>query len=262
MPRRSRAELRELLVATGRDLVLREGIGTTGEHLTFKRVFQRLAETEGISVTNASVIGRIWSSLGDYRMDVLAVVVADDLDAEIAAACDAIRREVADLVVADTSDRWGTVAQMCRAAVPPGGGIPSCMVPVLGIRLGVRALASPPDAPGPAASARLAESLRSGYQGMLRSLERHVVPLVGWAGLRLRSPYTRRDLATALAVCMEGWALGVRVGDPVTAELCRPTGPDGAIQRWSVQAVVLEALAHQFLEADPTGPVTAEADNR
>jgi len=241
--------------------VLTEGLGVAGEHLTFKHAFARLAETTGITVTNASVIGRIWSSLAEFRADVLAEVVADDLDAEVSAACDAIQQVVAGADLTEGSGRWWAVGQMCRAAAPPHGAHRG-WAPVLGIRLGVRALAGSLEAAGPGAPTRLAEALRAGYQGTIGSLERHVVPLVESAGLRLRSPYSRRDLASAVVVCMEGWVLGAHVADPVTAELCRPTGPGGSVQRWSVQAVVLEALAHQFLEVDPGGLVTTEADGR
>ena len=31
----------------------------------------------------------------------------------------------------------------------------------------------------------------------------------------------------------------------------RPTGPDGAMEEWTLVGVGLEALVHQFLEIDP-----------
>ena len=67
--RRSREELREIVLEAGRDVLLSEGLGTGAEHLSFKRVLSHVERTRGIRVTNASVIGRIWVDMADYQAD-------------------------------------------------------------------------------------------------------------------------------------------------------------------------------------------------
>ncbi|HEY5109180.1 MAG TPA: hypothetical protein VII96_06170, partial [Acidimicrobiales bacterium] len=76
-----RDELKELLVEVGLDLLIEEGLARGTERLTFKRVFDRAADERGVRVTNASVIGRIWTDMADYQADVLAAALKnDDLD--------------------------------------------------------------------------------------------------------------------------------------------------------------------------------------
>jgi hypothetical protein len=58
MTRRSRDELREMLLSAGVELLVEQGLGTGAGHLTFKRVFEWLELNYGVRVTNASVIGR------------------------------------------------------------------------------------------------------------------------------------------------------------------------------------------------------------
>ena len=81
-PRRSRKELRRLLVEAGTELLLEEGLGTGAEHLTFKRVFERLESTTGVRVTNASVIGRIWDSQDDFQTGIAQTFRTEDRQRE------------------------------------------------------------------------------------------------------------------------------------------------------------------------------------
>lgn len=57
--RRSRDELRVLLLETGRQLVAEEGLRTGSSNLTVKRVSDRVELATGEWITNASVIRRI-----------------------------------------------------------------------------------------------------------------------------------------------------------------------------------------------------------
>ena len=84
MARRSRQELKELLVKTGLEILFEDGLGTGAETLTFKRVFDRVEEEEGFRVSNASVIGRIWGDMSEFQADVLVAAVSDENEQEIA----------------------------------------------------------------------------------------------------------------------------------------------------------------------------------
>src|ERR1700683_355759 len=68
--RRSRAELRDMLLEVGRSVLQKEGLAA----LTFKTVFDRLNERRGVRLTNGSVIGRVWRDQADFRADVLVAV--------------------------------------------------------------------------------------------------------------------------------------------------------------------------------------------
>jgi len=56
-PRRSRDELRALLMDVGQSILLEEGLGARADTLTFKRAFERIRADTGVGLTNASVIG-------------------------------------------------------------------------------------------------------------------------------------------------------------------------------------------------------------
>ena len=76
-PRRSREELRALLLAAGRSILLEEGLGPGADALNFKRAFDLVEAETGFKLTNASVIGRVWGNLADYQTDVLVELASD-----------------------------------------------------------------------------------------------------------------------------------------------------------------------------------------
>src|SRR5665213_2590812 len=76
-PRLSRDELRALVLSAGRAILQEEGIETGTDNLTFKRVFEQVERTEGIQLTNASVIRRVWENQADFQADVLSAVARD-----------------------------------------------------------------------------------------------------------------------------------------------------------------------------------------
>ncbi len=69
--RRSRAALREMLLDAGLELLSEEGLGLGAEKITYKRVFDRINETTGVTITRGSVHGRIWSSQREYQLHLL-----------------------------------------------------------------------------------------------------------------------------------------------------------------------------------------------
>ncbi len=71
-PRRSRKELRNILVACGVELLLRDGISLKANSLTYAAVFAHIQKTRGITVHRSSVHKHLWSSQDDFRADVLA----------------------------------------------------------------------------------------------------------------------------------------------------------------------------------------------
>ena len=75
MSQRSRAELRELLLDAGAELIDRDGIGLELQEITYASVFDYLEQTEGVRVTRASVHKRIWPSQRDFQLEVIAEAV-------------------------------------------------------------------------------------------------------------------------------------------------------------------------------------------
>ena len=69
--RRSREELRDLVLGAALDLIRAEGLGVEPTTVTYQRVFDHLEEREGVRVTRASVHERIWDSQEHFQHDVL-----------------------------------------------------------------------------------------------------------------------------------------------------------------------------------------------
>ena len=80
-PRRSKEEIRSLLMAAGRALLDEDGLGVVAGDLPFKRALDRVASDTGVRLTNASVIRRVWENQADYRTDVLAAIVREAIEA-------------------------------------------------------------------------------------------------------------------------------------------------------------------------------------
>ena len=75
------------MVDAGRAILHEEGIETSSNNLTFKRVFERVERDTGRRLTNASIIKRIWENQSDYQADVLVAIAHDEGRPEIEGTC-------------------------------------------------------------------------------------------------------------------------------------------------------------------------------
>jgi hypothetical protein len=97
---------------------------------------------------------------------------------------------------------------------------------------------------------RLRLALVDGYEvDTLRWSELHG-GLAAYLGLRLRESFTLRQFTVAVGALVEGCALR-QIGADDLAPIERYSGPGGSMEHWSLFAVGLEALSHQFFELDP-----------
>jgi hypothetical protein len=76
--RRRRSELRELVLAAGVELVLREPLNLRPESLSYASVFAYIEEKLGIKVYRSSVHKRIWDTHDDYWREVLTRGIYSD----------------------------------------------------------------------------------------------------------------------------------------------------------------------------------------
>ena len=70
-------------------------------------------------------------------------------------------------------------------------------------------------------------------------------------GLRMREPFTVRQLALSVVAFGQGCALRAGVDKTTSHGIDRATGPEGAEQPWTMFAFGVEALIQQFIEIDP-----------
>ena len=112
--RRSRAELHKIVLDAGRDLLLSEGLGTGAEHLSFKRVLSHVADTRGIRITNASIIGRIWENQEEFQTDVIRSIVDQQVEEEVQDTSDALVAAMGRLDVSTPELRRASLGELIR----------------------------------------------------------------------------------------------------------------------------------------------------
>jgi len=240
-----RDDLRELLVEAGLDILIDEGLARGTERLTFKRVFDRVEEEQGIRVTNASVIGRIWTDMADYQADVLAAAL-ENLDR--AGAEDMVRAASEVLSAADLSSVEGRRAAT-REVIRVG-----CAAHVEAIthsrkaalNMGLRGL-SVSKLPGEGAT-QAAASVRRAYEVYCVRWDFVFEQSFDLLGIRVRPGVTVRQLSMLAISLVEGFAIWDRL-EPVSARsILQPTGPGGGSQEWSLLSLGLDALVGQLTE--------------
>jgi hypothetical protein len=259
-PRRSRAELRALLLETGVELLQERGLAGGAPHITLNEVFIALAERRGERVTPASVYKRIWETQADYQLDLLISAAAFYPDGEEQPTLDAARAVVR---AADRSTRAGREAalrEFCRIA----GEV---HVRVLEqsrawqIWVGVWALTvSTPTADDDRV---LGPALVAGHEKATNALRSVLDEILSGLGFRMRSPMTVDQLALAIGALAEGMALRDRFATVALTTTRPEPGAPGSAQRWTLFGVAVDALMAGFLEPDPdfapAVPVVPEA---
>jgi hypothetical protein len=251
-PKQSREDLRTLLIATGRRLVIEEGLGVGVETLTFKKVFTRVEAETGLRLSNASVIRRVWENQADYQADVLATIAATDGLGEFEATVRALGPLIDNLDLSTPDSRRRSLSEVCRV----GGAANIVQLlesPHWSTWVAVWTLATAQDVEGHDQlrhQQRIRDALFEGYAGFTSLWEGAYGALARLVGMRVRAPLTMRQLSVAVGALAEGCSLRERV-DPHLQGITRPTGVDGEAQDWTLFGIGLEALCLHFLEPDP-----------
>jgi hypothetical protein len=246
-PRRSREDLRSLLLEAAQAILREEGLGVGTDALTFKRVFDRVEKETGLRLTNASVIRRIWDSQADYHTDVLMDIAADDGREEIDQTIEALGPLLGTLDLSTPDKRLAATRELCRI-----GG--AANIQALresnnwSLWIGVWALATAGEDTDQ--KRRIQSALLDGYESVNEMYEETYLALTDLLGLRIREPLTMRQFTVAVGALAEGCTLRNRV-DVDMEQIVLPTGPDGQGQEWTLFGLGLDALAGRFFELDP-----------
>jgi len=246
-PRQSRAELRSLLLGAGQSILLDEGLGTVADALNFKRAFARVEAETGIRLSNASVIGRVWENLADYQTDVLVELASSTSRSNVPRVEGVVAAvlEAADLSTPAT--RAAALLEICRV-VGEALGEALRHSASWSAWINIWAMATSSDIPD--RHQRVLATLMDSYDAINGQGEEAFGGLVTILGYRLRQPLTIPQFLNAAGALAEGCSLRDRV-DSQMVDIARPTGPDGAVQMWTVHGIGLHALVQEFFEPDP-----------
>ena len=97
---------------------------------------------------------------------------------------------------------------------------------------------------------RILLPLREGYTSFTKQWEETFAALAAFLGLRIRPESDISQFVMVLTALDQGFALRHRINGKIEY-VTRPTGPNGENEDWTLFALGLEALVHQFFEIDP-----------
>ena len=245
--RRSREELRELVLEAGREVLLTEGLGTGAEHLSFKRVLSHVADSRGIRVTNASVIGRIWDNQEEFQLDVIRSVTTEQGDEEAAATAQALAEVLGRIDVSSAALRRASLGELIRVACNRYMAAASTSTATIQTALVAYVAASR------AASAddRLIESYRRTNDRLTGGYSELYALGLAACGWRLRPEFALRDVASLLSALAEGLLLHQLVDPDAFRPIRRVCVLDGSVVEWHQHAVTMDCLVDFYCEPDP-----------
>ena len=246
-PRQSREDIRALMLAAGRSIVLEEGIGTVGDALNFKRAFDRIESETGIRLSNASVIRRVWANLDDYQTDVLVELASDTSRSNVSEVADVVAAVLADRDLSTASARTEALSEVCRVAGEALGDALRHSA-AWSVWINVWTMATSSDLPD--RHQRVLSALMRSYDAINQEGEEAFGSLMTLFGYRIKEPLTVPQFLNAVGALSEGCSLRDRV-DTKMLGIVRPTGPLGEDQQWTIFGIGLHALVMEFFELDP-----------
>ena len=245
--KQTREELRAALLEAGREILLEEGLEPGSSNLTFKRAFDRVEKKTGLRLTNASVIRRVWENQADYQADVLVAIAQDEERPEAELTVRAIADVFVGIDLSTVESRAHALREVCRVGGEANG---DAIANSASWSLWINVLAMATGTNLPDERRRIQAALMEGYETVSRFWEKIYAGLVELFGLKIREPWTMQQFVMTVTALNEGCSLRQHLSGHIE-RVARPTGPNGEDQQWTLFAVGLEALVHQFFESDP-----------
>jgi len=245
--RRSRGELRQMVLAAGREVLLSEGLGTGAEHLSFKRVLTHVAATTGVRVTNASVIGRIWENQEEFQLDVVNAVAGIQGDEGVLASSEALAGVLERIDPSTPALRRAWLGELIRVACE--GYLEAASTSSAAIQMALVTYVSASQTAS--ADNRLITSFRAVNDDLIaRYGELYELGLAA-CGWRLKASHSMHEVAAVISAVTEGVLLH-RLVDP---EAFRPVVQPSAVApgdvEWNTLAVAMNCLVEFYAEPDP-----------
>jgi hypothetical protein len=246
-PKRTRDELRTLMLAAAQQILLEEGLSAGTDSLTFPRVFERVERETGLRLTNASILRRVWENQSEYHTDVLLDIASDFAFIDGEATYEAIVPIVAAMDLSSPEKRLAASREICRVA---GAATIDTLSesPTWALWMGVWALATA--GPETEQKRRVRQALWASYESGNTFYSEAYDALAGLLGIRLRDGLTIHQFVVASGALAEGCTLRNRL-EASQSGFMLPTGPDGEEQEWTLFGLGAHALSERFYEIDP-----------
>jgi hypothetical protein len=245
-PRRSAGEIAELLVRTGMDIVLEEGLGHGVSNLTFKRVLDRLRDEHGITLAHASIIGRAFADQSDYQHAVLTALLRlvsgtelDDTSAVILTILRGADRTTLEgrLLANNEVIRLGAFANEKSMQASKTWPVWMALVATEAVR----------QEPDPA----IYEELRAIVSRETEDFSDLYARILGYLGLRIREPYTMHHLTVAISAIAEGAVMRQKVMPNLVVNQTMSPRPGEPAQLWSLLGLAIRGISDLMVEPIP-----------
>ena len=245
--RQTSRELRQQMLDAGRSILQEEGLETTSGNLTFKRVFERVAQDTGRQLTNASIIRRIWENQADYQADVLVEIAHDEQRPEIEATLLAFKEVLEAVDRSSPEGRLQGMSELCRLVTDASRQV---IIEGTSWQLWISVVTIATGSSNEEQQQRMCAALAEGYRTTTQFWESIFQGLLTFLGLRPRAPLTVTQFTKILMAQSEGSTIRQRVdGESETVDL--PNGPGDKVRTWTLYGVAIEAIARRFFELDP-----------
>jgi hypothetical protein len=246
-PRRTKEELRALMLEAAQQILVEEGLSAGTDSLTFPRVFDRVERDTGLRLTNASILRRVWESQSDYHTDVLLAVASQFAFVENQTTMVVTDPLIADLDLSTPENRLAAARECCRVGC---AAVVTAMAQSAGwaLWMGVWALATAGEETEQ--KRRVKEALWASYEAGNQFYVQSYAGLSDLVGIRLREGLTVEQFVVATGALAEGCTLRNRLDENLVGFML-PTGPDGEEQEWTLFGLGVHALIERFYEIDP-----------
>ncbi|MDW3219879.1 MAG: hypothetical protein R8F63_14790 [Acidimicrobiales bacterium] len=250
--RRPRAELKELMLQGGVEVLAAHGIEMQISSVSYARVFEHLEDTRGVRITYGSVHERIWDSLQEYQLAVIERAGLWDSSTSRARPRAAVQEAIDAAETAAPADRPHAAREVWRRfandAVDAGrqnddwGRYLKTVV----------TMSTQPR--GTLARDAAVEGARKSYADLeARARERLSAGLALGSGTGGAAFPADADLAAILARVSIAVAEGLDLRRTLTEDdeptLLLRTGPNGELQEWNHYGVAMWAIVHACTEA-------------
>ncbi len=243
--RMSGDEYRDLLLAEGQKILIDEGLSLGADRVTFKRVFDRI-KTRGLTITNASIIGRVWENQDAYQRELILEVARHDFMGEFPLTLAALAEAMAEADTSSDAARWASFEEVLRAvsAAAMTDLMASKLWPIwVGAWTRWHNNSDVWDA-----EMRLALSEGGGAQ-QARTVELYRYIFDG-LGIRPRAPHDIDEWAVSVLSLLSGFAIRSAADDRACRSVVSSDGGE-----WNLLGLAIRALAHDLLEINPDAAV-------
>jgi hypothetical protein len=249
--RLTRGELRELLLSTGVELLLSDGLRVGTDHITLARVFEQVRRTTGRRITRGSVYERIWPSQEDFQADVIRAAIERTtlVSQETRSVVRAILMD-ADRTTAE--GRWVALHRICATAVELHMQ-EAARAPHYRVILGAAsAISSRPvdrtEADDPPDELQRALAAYLERETLVHLYLYHAIGY--YLGFRMRQPAELRHLVLAIGAFADGISMRRRFFHDYDVPVRAQDGAGGTTEL-SLTSMGVAALADALLELDP-----------